>query len=402
MKHFMVIMIAFLFVFFEGCKKVNDNPFPEHLNTKVELHSSEDSVEQRVTQYSPAGEKLVYVRTDFRNGVVVVDYFREDGTLREENEFFPSSGEETHDLSKRQMRRLSLFDTDGKTLLSRRFFRLDGTVESHQRFRVDGWQETEHYSKDAKHITLRELRNRDGKLNVREEFSETGILQIQVRVTPDDDIHIVEYRDDGVTRKALTIREDSDYRYSWNYPEYHVYHPDGITIAMKATYSSSSTTVKYYDQNGALEQKREYSDYGRFKLTWYWPNGEKRYYQYWTGPGYRNPHTDISKHKISEAEEFDFNGKKVREVEFYDNGNPEEEMILDGVTAYSGIRRNYSEEGILEKEVEIKRYYDYGETKTFEDAEEPIKADLPAGLTSLDDRPLPPDSSDLPDFEIDE
>lgn len=436
---FLIVVLGVCFLlpsFLDSTPQTND--FPQKLNTRVILTDEEDSVEYRMIEYADGREKLVFIRTDYRDGITVLDYFRPDGSLREETEYYPVS-DTSVDVSERQVKRVSLFDSQGDDVISRHIYREDGTSDSYTRLRVDGLSETETYSADGKAIVSRELVTRIGKVKLKEEFSEDGqhlvmrrvndyrgnlvskdvystdgVLELEVK-RADGEIHIVEYQDDGVKRKSLTVRfERSSGGYSYGYgygyyyqrsPEYYLYQNDGVTLAMEVSYDTSSTTVKYFDKHGALIEKRVYSTYGRFTVTGYWANGEKRFEQKYTGPGYQPDRTDVSQFELDEATEFDMNGDEIREVEFYDNGNPRIDRTYDGVKAETGIKRTYDEDGYLKREVEVTGWHEYGEEKVYGEEEgeinEKIEADIPSLLTELEERQIPPKESELKEVEID-
>ena len=415
MKAKIIAQFVLPLILLAGCssenEKAQDN-FPEQLKHRVELLNDGEAIEVRFIEHSQNGERLVQIRTDFRNGVTIFDYFRNDGSLREESEYFPVSDPANAELKDRQVKRVSLYDSDGITLLTKQTYREDGTTESFSRLRLDGGRELEAYSLSGKVIVLHELRNSEGRITLREEFSDSGNLKVQVRASEDGGMRIVQFQDDGITRKSITIRKPRNspygyYRYGYGYsyyqrPEYVEYHDDGVTVKMRVEYESSSTTVQYFDENGARLEKRYFSEYGRKTVTAYWPNGEVRYEQTWRGPGYRSDRTDFTDYDLDDVEEFDINGDKVREVEFYDNGVPKVEKVFDGVNSYSGVHRHFNKDGILEREVEVTGYYEYGEEKTFEEAEEEVKADIPSYLTGVEERGPVPEENDLPDYEFED
>ncbi|HMO24603.1 MAG TPA: hypothetical protein PKC98_26870, partial [Candidatus Melainabacteria bacterium] len=99
------------------------------LNTRVELRKSEDSIQYRFIEYSDDGERLVQIRTEFRDGLTVYDYFRGDGTLREETEYYPSDDADSLDLANRVLKRVSAFDATGKKIIESRSYRQNGALE---------------------------------------------------------------------------------------------------------------------------------------------------------------------------------------------------------------------------------------------------------------------------------
>lgn len=405
----MVISLATLaltLLFVVGCSpsETAKDDFPEKLKVRLELTESDDAVETRIIQYSDNGEKLIQIRTEFRDGSTVINYFRDDGTLREEAEYFPKEAPEVTGNSNTQntspkdpndtsgsdvdieptriLKRVSLYESDGKTLISKKTFRSDTTPESEMRIRIDGHRETEHFSSDGKHIVMRVLENTDGDEYLKETFSDEGVLEKVAKRIDKYETHVVVYRSDGVTRKSLTIlkkKRSDPYGYGYgygygsrnptledDYPEYIEYNPDGISVKMRVSYDNSSTTVEYFDRNGALVEEREYSDYNRLTVKHYWPNGEVRYEQLWRSPSYNyGPRMEIDDYKLESIEENDINGDPTREIEFRENGNPEIEKVFDGKNSYSGVHRYYDEDGNLEKEVDVYNWNDKGEPRYF-------------------------------------
>lgn len=375
--------------------------FPEKLETRIELRESEDAIQYRFIKVSSDGERLIQIRSEFRDGSTVYDYFRDDGTLREETEYFPS---ESVELSTRQLRRVSDFDETGKKIVSSKQFREDGSADIFTRLRADGSLETEQYSEDGQYLAVRQVVDKFGLLTVREEYGSAGKLARVVREKDKYETHIITYGADGFTRHSMTVRKrsrSSGYGYSYydDRGEYILYHDDGVTVAMKVDYPwSSKTRVSYFGPNGNLIEKREYSEYGSFELTAYWPNGEKKFEQTWSGPGNRVERTDISSFRIKETVEFNLDGEKTREVTYWDNGKAKKVRDYDGKNAYSGMTRKYREDGTLESEQEQFDTFDYGELKEVE-ADEAIQVQLPEEIYTVPEREKAPDSRDLPRYD---
>lgn len=388
---------------FESPKNLSPG-FPEKLNTRIELRKSEDSIQYRFIEYSDDGERLVQIRTEFRDGLTVYDYFRGDGTLREETEYYPSEDADSLDLASRVLKRVSAFDATGKKIIERRSYRLNGALEILTRLRADQSWESEKFSEDGNVLLVRQVVNKYGLLSVREDFRADGTLARVVKEKSRQETLIVTYREDGFTPESMTTRKSSGsygYGYTSYYQEveYVLYHDNGIAVKMKVEYPwSSMTRVSYYGPTGNLLEKREYSEYGRFELEAYWPNGEKKFEQVWKGPGYRADRTDISQFKLDETTEYGIDGVKTREVTYWDNGNAKKIREFDGKNSSSGIIRKYREDGTLESEQEQLDSFEYGEEKKFE-AEENIKADLPEEIRQVEDRSKPPAKSDLPSYD---
>ena len=163
---------------------------------------------------------------------------------------------------------------------------------------------------------------------------------------------------------------------------------------MKVIFKSNGRSVQYFSTNGTLVEERDYSDFGRFIVTGYYDNGQKRYEQFWTGPSGKS--FDLEKLTLLKAKEYDRDGRQIREVEFHANKEPKTVRFWDGESRHSGYRRTFSEDGILVKETPILDIRSYGEEKVYGEGDKQIKADIPSYLFRVQDKDPGPNQSDIP------
>lgn len=378
-----------------GCVRHEDiskNDYPVYHKTKVELAKDKSGSGGRVRflVYSDDGSKLIAAENQYGDGVTEYEQFREDGTLREVNAFYPLAPNATVRVPKRT----ALYDKNGKTLLFERIQRRDGTAESSKRNRADGGFETETFHADGKTTSLRRVVSAKGEVTLEETFRPNGKLETQTRKVGHDDTETTEYRENG-SRSSVTTRGAN----RWSPVEKVVFDSDGLMVEQKIRYTSLSIEVEYRRPDGTLAEKRSYSSYGGVTITTYGDDGKPRYRQEWRGSRAGDDWTDMSKLRVTEVDELKPDGTVSREIEFYDDGKTvKKTRVRDGAHYFSGTYRYFRPDGTLEKE-EVKEDHEKVKEKKEFKPEENIKEALPEEYLKLSPRPHPKMLSVMPEEE---
>lgn len=378
-----------------GCggqvKDISKNDYPVYHKTKVELAKDKDGSGGRVRSlvYNEDQTRLVAAENQYGDGVTEYEQYRDDGTLREVNGFYPLAENAKH----RRLKRTVLFDKNGKTVLFERVLRPDGTVESYNRSRPDGGFESETLYADGKTTKTHKLVSASGDVTLEESYRQNGRLEQQTRKVGYGETEITEYRENGL-RSSVTTRGAN----RWSPVEKIVFDSAGVIVEQKVRYTSNSVEVEYRRPDGTLAEKRSYSSYSGVTITSYGEDGKPRYRQEWRGSRSSDDWTDMSKLRVTEVDELKPDGTVLREIEFHDDGKTVKKIHVRDGGYYSGTYRYFRPDGTLEKE-EVKESYDkVKETKEFK-PEDNIRETVPEEYLKLSPRPHPKMLSVMPEEE---
>jgi len=392
-----LILVSLMVLGLSGCRREADDisqpNYPTHLRHRVELLKDQDGKGGRVRYilYNEEMTKKIGVENQYPDGVTEFEYYREDGTLREINGFYPldPDGKDTT----RKPRRTVLFDKNGKTVLFERITRIDGTAEMYNRSRADGGFETELFYPDGKTTKNRKVTSSSGEVTLEETYRQNGRLETQMRKISYYEYETTEFRENG-TRLSVTTRGSS----RWSPVYKTVFAADGIQVEMKAQYTSWSVEVEYRRPDGTLAEKRNYSSYGSMTVTTYGPDGKAQWRQEWRGTPVSGDWTDTTNYRITRIEEVKPDGyTATREIELYDDGKTVKKIrIRDGVNYYSGTNKYFRPDGTLEKEEVQEDYNKVKDTKEFK-PEENIRETLPDEYLKLTPRQRPKLLTQMPE-----
>lgn len=378
-----------------GCQskpeEIAEAKYPTYHRTKVELGKDKNGSGGRVRflVYNEERTKLIGAENQFGDGSTEYEDYRDDGTLRELNGFYPASKDGT---GQPKVKRTVLFDSNGKTVLFERLLRPDGTIEMLSRSRVDGGKETETFFPDGKTTKLHKIVTARGEVTLEEVYRQNGKLEMQTRKVGYDTTEITEYRENGA-RLSVTTRGSN----RWSPVEVVVFDSDGIMVEQKIRYSSSQVEVEYRRADGTLAEKRSYSRYSGVTVTTYGADGKPQYRQEWRNSAAGDNFTDMSKARLTKIEELKPDGTVEREIELRDDGKSvKSTRVRDGVSYYSGTYRYFREDGTLEKEEVKEDYNTVKETKEFT-PEDNIRETVPEERLKLSERPHPKMLSVMPE-----
>lgn len=389
------VALAVSLLVLSGCggkvEDISKNDYPVYHKTKVELARDKDGSGGRVRSlvYSADQTRLVAAENHYGDGVTEYEQYRDDGTLREVNGFYPLA-----DTAKqRRLKRTVLFDKNGKTVLFERVLRPDGTAESYNRSRPDGGFESETLYPDGKTTKTHKVVSASGAVTLEESYRPSGRLEMQTRKVGYGETEITEYRENG-SRLSVTTRGAN----RWSPVEKFVFDSDGVMVEQKVRYTSSSVDVEYRRSDGTLAEKRSYSSYSGVTVTTYGEDGKPRYRQEWRGSRSGDDWTDMSKLRVTEVDELKPDGSVSREIEFHDDGKTVKKTHVRDGGYYSGAYRYFRPDGTLEKE-EVKESYDkVKESKEFK-PENNIRETVPDEYLKLSPRPHPKMLSVMPEEE---
>ncbi len=390
----LVLMVSLLVL--AGCgeksRDISQADYPVYHKTKVELANDRDGGGGRVRFliYSEDQSKLIGAENQYGDGVTEYEQYRDDGTLREINGFYPLAEK----AKVRKPKRTVLFDKNGKTVLFERSMRPDGTTEMTKHSRADGGFETETFYADGKTTRVRKIVTGRGEVSLEETFRQNGRVETQTRKVGYNDTEVTEYRDNG-TRLSVTTSGGN----RWSPVEKVVFDSSGLMVEQKVRYTSYSVEVEYRRPDGTLAEKRSYSSYNGVTVTTYGDDGKPRYRQEWRGNRSGNDWTDMSNLKITEIEELKPDGTVSREINLHDDGKTvKRTWERDGANYSSGKYRYFRPDGTLERE-EVKEDSDkIKESKEFK-PEDDVREALPEEYLKLSPRSHPKMLSVMPEEE---
>jgi len=397
LKHFtpLIILLPLAAI---GCSRqsdVVDDPvhFPESLPARVELPDDSQGIDGRFKLVSPDTGRLIYVRTEFRNGETALELFRDDESLREVQVHYPlpensgGSGEARERQSKLDL----IYDEDGRTILLERAYTPDGKPMRYGSRLPDGSFDTRDYYGDGSTVHRHQVLDRKDKIVLVELFREDGTIESTRRVDRYGGSELVEYRSDG-TAGTSTRRGSSPYESVYRT----VFAEDGKTVVMKVTYTSYTIEAEYFGADGKLVEKRQFSSYGRTTVRNYDENGKERLVRIWTSKG-NDDWTDVGPDRhLTELQERGEDGKTTRKITFYPDGTTPRTVFLPEDGHYlKGTYRHFRPDGTLEKE-EYKEDYNKVRDEKEYTVEDDVHQDLPPGSLEWQEREKPPVLSDMP------
>lgn len=164
-----------------GCSRQSDVfddpvPFPESLPARVELPDDSQGIDGRFKLVSPDTGRLIYVRTEFRNGETALELFRDDESLREVQVHYPlpensgGSGEARERQSKLDL----IYDEDGRTVLLEHAYAADGKPMRYGSRLPDGSFDTRDYYSDGSTVHRHRVLDRKDQIVLVELFRKTA------------------------------------------------------------------------------------------------------------------------------------------------------------------------------------------------------------------------------------
>ena len=370
------LAISLVFFLVVGCsdsnKQSDRNKFPTRTNVQVYLPDDEAEIIASFVVKSEDGTYDQFVFVEYRDGVSEKRTYRANQTIRELVQLYPASLGLVE--GNRKPKRTMLFDKDGKTVLFERVTRPDGTVEVNGSRRADGYFRREFFFADGKKLQYLRIVAKNGDIVVEQEYRPNGRIARVMQSTGYGGTVTEIYREDG-SLEYVEKRGPNE----WDSVEKHFYDTSNRKT-LEVTYTSSSISVKYYEDGKVVEERSVYNyGYGSSGSAHVYTNDKdgKRITKYYSGE-HNGDWTDISGYDLKTVTETGADGKDKRIIEFYDDQRtPKVIKYPDGPgSIYKTRYKHYRPDGTLERE-----YYkeDYKTTKDEKEytVEDNIREEIP-------------------------
>lgn len=368
--------ISLVFYLVIGCsdsdKRIDQSQFPTRTNVQVFLPDDEAEIVASFVIKSEDETYDQFVLVEYRDGVTEKRTFRSNQTIRELVQLYPASLGLIE--GNRKPKRKMLFDNDGKTILFERVLRPDGTVEVNGSRRADGYLRREFFFAGGKKLQFLRIVAKNGDIVVEQEYRLNGRIAKVVQNTGHGGTVTEIYREDG-SLEYVEKRGPNE----WDSVEKHFYDTTNQKT-LEVTYTSSSISVKYYEDGKVVEERSVYGyGYGSSGSAHVYTRDKdgNRIIKYYSGE-HNGDWTDISVYKLKTVTEEGPDGKDKRIIEFYeDQRTPKVVKYPDGInTTYKTRYKHFRPDGTLERE-----YYkeDYKTTKDEKEytVEDNIREEIP-------------------------
>lgn len=387
---FLLLLVTISMVFGCGRKPDSSVQFPTKTQTRIVLPEDAANVIASYVFRSEDGTYDEKVLVEYRDGVSEQRLFRPDSTIRELRQWHPL--EPGSNSKNRQLKRVLLFDGNGKTVLFERVQRNDGTVEINGNRRSDGNFRREFFAEGS---------SRPNKILV---VHPSGVNLLEQLYRPDGSIDKVVDRSKRGYTVTSVFREDGTLEYVISRPlspygpvEKSFYDSLGL-IELHVRYTSYSVHVQYYE-NGEVVEERDIMEAGTGKVTTYDKDGNKLVRSYKGKP--KSPlWTDISDYKLHSITEYEGESKVKREIELHeDEKTPKVIKYPDGPgTYYKTLYKYFRPDGTLEKQEYKEDYKTIKDVKEF-DVEDDIREEIPEQYFERSDRKPPSLLSVMPKYQ---
>lgn len=307
------VCLMALTLFLAGCDSRDETAempkFPERTTVRVTLKPEADREAIRYDFYSDDKKTKLGTQIEYVDGVTSFLMFRPDSTIAQLKEFYPAPAEG----KARQLKRAIVYAADGKTYLSDKAWRLDGTRNYIGERLNDGSYELRYFFEDGVHTLRHRQIDADKKLIAEEILRKDGTVEKEMKRLTGDTIAITTY---SPTRTKLSYETrtggESDATY---------YYEDGSTIRMSVVSRPWAISQTSFDRKGTVTELREYSYYG-MTVTVY-KNGHELYRQRWGIDGTASKAAGKRVYVLNSVEEFATGSSTViqRKIEFA-NGKP--------------------------------------------------------------------------------
>ncbi len=396
MKRILTVLAVLVAVFATGMLVFTDHnggwsvPFPGKTKVRVIAPPASTLEDIRYVTY-PSKDSTIpeEEQIEYKSGVTGYIYYRSNGTIRETTEFWPAPEGSTQ----RQLKSGSVRTDDGTGFLSDKSFRADGTREREGQRLVDGTYQIDFYFADGARLAKHQLISADGKPLLEQVYRDNGSMQSVLEVDSTGKKTITTYFADGKTESVTTV--PSNY---WEDVTAVYYFPDGVTVARQIDWTSYSTNVDYYRQDGTKRLSSAETHYSGGSFTWvhYDAKGKpvfKQSYRVDTKVDAATGKT-VTTYLLREVDELNADGKVTREIDFASDGvTPNQVFIPKPAGSYwAGTRKTFRADGTVEKVEEKNGNGDVVSTKTYT-AQDNVRENVPASTLVRPveaDLPIPP------------
>lgn len=305
-------LMACALVFVSGCDSRDDQAempkFPDHTTTRVQLRPEADREAIRYDFYSDDKKTKLGTQIEYVDGVTTFLAFRPDSTIAQLKEFYPAP-----EGKQRQLKRVIVYAADGKSYLSDKTWRLDGTRNYIGERLSDGTYELRYFYEDGVKTLRHRLIDSDKRLIAEGFLRKDGTIEKEIKRLTGDTIAITTY---SPTRTKLSYETRTGGQGEATY-----YYEDGTTLRMHVNSVPWMVTQRSYDRQGNVTESREYSYYG-MSVTVY-KNGVESYRQRWQVDAAASKTAGKRVYVLQSVEELSANGKTVvRKIEFGNTGKP--------------------------------------------------------------------------------
>lgn len=349
----------------------------------VEVRDEKSGEHYRKRTLSADGTRLVEIEVAYRDGGIGHQYFREDGTLRDEE----------HRWGNGNLKKRTQYSSDGKTVVSGETHRVDGTLETGNVRLADGTRDERDYHSDGTTVAAHRVTDRSGNVVLREAFRTDGTQQSREVVLADGNKEKTTWFDNGkqvqkhsvVDRWGHTVYLEEEFRADGSAvskterltngttetklysptgnlqmhrlkPSYGeevttYYREDGTTISQKFTVQYSNAEGWFYRPDGSLEQHRRFGYYS-MDVDVYGADGKTvAYRQHWRKKSGSYYFSDPADYELDSVEICDDQGRTIKEQSFEDDGARVTQAIdYDADADVKTAVRTYRDDGTLEKE----------------------------------------------------
>jgi hypothetical protein len=248
------------------------DPSPKKIMTTVVLRPHNAGEDIRYVYLAEDGKTKSLTLIEYRSGVTSYTFHRADGTAEKTKEFYPPEKGETQ----RQLKSQVDFDTDGKSFLSQKTFRLDGSVEGVGERTAEGQYQTQWFFEDGTTLNKNELYDAERRLLSKDEYRKDGSVASQSRRASLNELVSKYYSQKGNNTHEFTVSR-------WNVLSGAFYNDDG-TLRVRFMDAYGKLNSQYFDK-GTLTLEVEY--FRDFMEVTSYAEGKQLRKQIWTRIGSR-------------------------------------------------------------------------------------------------------------------
>lgn len=395
MKPIKVILIAGLltlggFLIWQALRQddIGKINFPQRTSDGLALPAKKTGDDRRDIEYHDDKRTPAKITVEHANGNVGYSHHRKDGTIFRLEEFYPSDPQ-----GHRQLKSEANLAADGKTYISDKAYRSNGTLERIGSRIDNGAYDIVLYHDDGKSVSKHQVVSADKKPLLEETFGADGVMTKKAVLNPDNSFEVTTYLNGKrafVSLKSQYGREEQTY-----------YRGDGETIEMKVLLETYQTAATYFLPDGKVEQVRTFSNEVMEVVVF--NNGVPHHRQKWqlvntsaTGPN------DKREYKLIEVALLRPDGKPTQVIELAADGKTPKRIITPhNPDQFYGQRtiKEFRPDGTVEKEVV--RTGDFGKVESTKTYPAGVKETVDPALTvhipyREPPRPVPPPVPDHP------
>lgn len=334
-----------------GADKPQPPPFPD--KTKVRVVAP-PATAQEVIRYVtyPAKDSVTpeMVEIEYVNGDKGFIFYRQDGTTRLTTTYWPPANPDNPD-GPRQLKEETEVALDGKTVLSDRSFRADGTLVRNGARLVDGNYEIFLFFADGIAIEKHQVVDKSDNALIEEIFRLDGSVSKSARLNADKRMEVTTFFADGKKESVIVLP-----RSYWDSITAEYWNVDG-TRRMTVVYTTYGVTTTYYNPDDSARMKRVENNYGStVETTMFNAAGDAAYRQTWRVEKETRPDGSVVKtYLLRQVEEYNKDGKVIRKIELAPDGKtPVSVTLPDPPGSYwGGTVKKFRQDGTLET-VEVK------------------------------------------------